>query len=428
MGWNSFGAYGLTINEAQFRANATVMAGLQQFGWKYAILGDGWSMGNPAGKSVSERRYQLSANGIPLPDPARFPSSVNGAGLRALGNWLHQQGLRFGIQMVAGIPRAAVAANLPIAGTNFHATDAADTTATCPGDDSTYGVADNAAGQAFYSSELRLYASWGVDLVQVDCIGAERYSPSEIRQIAQAIRNAGRPIALSLSSGPAAFENAAEIRESAQIWQVVATPSDNWDSPQSGGGSSSGVRPAFDLLAKWFPYAGPDSWPNAGMLAVGWLGPNPGYGNARPSALTADEQRTELAFWAITRSPLILGANLTRLDDKTRALLSSQDLLFMNQSVTYSRPVESSTLGPGFERAKIWRATEESPGVRGYAEYYGFFNLDDKPVTLHTTWQQLGLDNGKHSGESLADDSQTKTAKDITVTLPAHGSAVYRVN
>ena len=426
MGWNSFGAYGFTIDETQFRANVAVMAGVQQFGWKYAILGDGWYMGNPAGRSRAEQKYLLTINGIPVPDPARFPSSANGAGLRALGEWLHRQGLKFGIEIAPGIPRDAVTANRQIAGTNFHAAEAADTTAICPSSDGVFGVADNPAGQAYYDSVLRLYASWGVDMVRVNCIGAERYSPTEQKQIARAIQASGRPMVLSLSSGPVAPEHAAEIQESAQTWQVIPAHWDSWDA--QGGATISGIRQAFDAFPKWFTYSNPDAWPDAGMLTGGYLGPNPGYGKARQSALTAEEQRTELAFSAIVRSPLILAANLTRLDEATRALITNQDLLFMNQSVTYSRPVASSALGPGFENVRVWQATQYKPGARGYTEYFGFFNLSEQPVTLRTTWQQLGLDNNKHSGLNLWDDSETKPGKDIQVTLPAHGSVVFKVN
>ncbi len=424
MGWSSFGAYGLAIDEQQFRANITVMAGVQQFGWKYAILGDGWYMGNPAGHSRAEQKYLLTINGIPVPDPVRFPSSANGAGLRALGNWIHQQGLRFGIQIAPGIPRDAVTANRQIAGTSFHAADAADTTAVCPGNDGVFGVADNPAGQAYYDSVLRLYASWGVDMVRANCIGAERYSPSEQKQIAHAIQSTGRPMVLSLSSGPALPEHAAEIQESAQTWQVTPIRGDSWDAQ----GGDTGIKQAFDVLPRWFTYSNPDAWPDAGMLTGGYPGSNPGNGKPRQSGLTAEEQRTELAFSAIVRSPLILGANLTRLDDATRAQITNQDLLFMNQSLTYSRPVVSSVLGPGFENVRVWQATQNKPGARGYTEYFGFFNLGEQTVTLRTTWQQLGLDNNKHSGVNLWDDSETKPGKDISVTLPAHGSAVFKVN
>ena len=175
----------------------------------------------------------------------------------------------------------------------------------------------------------------------------------------------------------------------------------------------------FDRLAQWYAYTSPGNWPDADMLPEGWLGPNPGWGEARQSRLTPDEQRTEFTLWAVTRSPLIFGGNLTRLDDFTRSLLTNQTVLFIDQNATYSRPVDTSALGPGFENARVWRATIGQPGDRGYAEYFAFFNLAEEPVTLRTTWQQLGLDSKKHSARNVWDDSTAKESKEISCDLAA---------
>ena len=163
------------------------------------------------------------------------------------------------------------------------------------------------------------------------------------------------------------------------------------------------------------------------MLPWGWLGPHPGSGEARQSRETHDEQQTEFTLFAIARSPLILGANLTKLDDFTRSLITNQTMLSMNQSITYSRPVDSASLPAGFEHARVWRGTIDSPGARNYAEFFAFFNLDDKPVTLKATWKQLGLEGGKHQAQNVWSDSVYKDAKEVNVTLPAHGSTVYQV-
>ncbi|MGO8758675.1 MAG: glycoside hydrolase family 27 protein [Terracidiphilus sp.] len=428
LGWNSWDSYGLTIDEDQFKANATVLASLQQYGWKYAVIDEGWYMANPAGSNLSERRYLWNSNGLLIPDPARYPSSADGAGFRPLADWLHAQGLKFGIHIVRGIPRQVVAANLPIAGTSLHAADAADTSSPCPWDDGNWGIKDNAAGQAYYDSMLRLYASWGLDFLKVDCISDHPYRPTEIRQIAEAIRKSGRSIVLSLSPGPTALSHASEIAKYAQMWRIT---NDHWDAwefqQQTPDGYPFGLRGDFDILAKWFPYAGPGSWPDADMLPEGWLGPNPGLGPSRQSRLTPDEQRTEFTLWAVTRSPLILGTNLTRLDDFTRALVTNQTVLFVDQYATYSRPVDTTALGPAFQDARVWRATISQPGDRGYAEYFAFFNLSAASVTLRTTWKDLGLDSAKHSARSVWDDSTTKESKDISVTLPPHGCALFEL-
>jgi hypothetical protein len=163
------------------------------------------------------------------------------------------------------------------------------------------------------------------------------------------------------------------------------------------------------------------------MLPEGWLGPHPGWGEARQSNLTHDEQRTEFTLWAVARSPMILDTNLTRLDDFTRSLITNQDVLFINQTATYSRPVDTAPLGAGFENIRVWRATINEPGARGYAEYFAFFNLGEAAATVHTTWKQLGLDGAKHTATNLWDGSSLKESKDLSAELPPHGCALFRV-
>lgn len=430
MGWNSWDSYGLTIDEEQFKANASVLSHFRQYGWQYAVIDEGWYMVKPAEKTVEARRYVWDANGVLLPAPERFPSAGGGAGFKPLSDWVHGLGLKFGVHIVRGIPRQVVAANLPIMGTRFTASDAADTKSPCPWDQGNWGIKDNAAGQAYYDSMLKLYAAWGIDFIKVDCISDHPYRPTEIRQIAQAIRKTGRPIVLSLSPGPTALEHAAEVAKYAQMWRITDDHWDGWSFQHNpnAGEFPFGLREEFDRIAQWYVYTGPGNWPDADMLPEGYLGPTPGLGPARDSRESHDEQRTEFTLWAISRSPLILGTNLTRLDDFARSLLADQDVLFMNQNVTYSRPVDSSTLGPEFTNARVWRASINEAGARGYAEYFGFFNLDDKPITLHTTWKQLGLDGAKHSAQNLWDSTMTKDSKEISVTLPAHGCALFQVH
>lgn len=429
MGWNSWDAYGLTINEADYKANVSVLAGFQRYGWKYAVVDEGWYMANPFGKTVKEKQYLWNENGILIPAPDRFPTSANEQGFKPLADWVHAQGLKFGIHLMRGIPRQVVDLDLPIADTSFHAEDAADTTSPCPWDQGNWGVKDNAAGQAYYDSMMKLYASWGLDFIKVDCISDRPYRPTEIQQIAAAIKKTGRPIVLSLSPGPTSLKNAVEVGKYAQLWRISDDHWDGWtfETKPGDGGFPSGLRQAFDLLAAWSPYVNPGNWPDADMLPWGWLGPQPGWGQPRQSRETHDEQQTEFTLWAIARSPLILGANLTKLDDFTRSLMSNQAVLLMNQSLTYSHQVDPATLPPGFEHARVWRGTIDSPGSRNYAEFFAFFNLDDKPIALRATWKQLGLHAGKHLVQNVWNEDAYKDSKEVNMTLPAHGSTLYEV-
>jgi hypothetical protein len=419
MGWNSWDAYGLTIDEAQFKANTQVLAGLGH-GWRYAVIDEGWYMDNPFGEKLAARGYQLDAHGLLIPATNRFPDSAKDAGFKPLADWVHAQGLKFGIHIVRGIPKEAVIRNLPIAGSRFHAADAADVSDTCPWDDGNYGVADNAAGQAYYDSMLRLYARWGLDFVKVDCIADHPYRASEIRQIALAIQRSGRPMVLSLSPGPAQIAHAAELSRYAQMWRISNDIWDGWNFTHANPADDfpNGVITAFDNLAKWNSYRQAGRWPDADMLPIGMLMPHPGWGDPRASRLTPDEAHTQFTLWAMARSPLILGANLTRLDDATRAMITSKDIIALDQEGSGAHPV--TDLPPGSDHLRVWETTLHGKPV------LAFFNLDDAPMTLNVKWTQFGLPGSTQSARNLWTDELAQTDGPDT-TLPAHGSAVYAI-
>ena len=202
MGWNSWDSYGRSINEDQLRATAKWMAGhLKQSGWQYVVMDEGWYVANPQ-DDPKEYKFSMTSDGRFIPVEDRFPSSRNGAGLKPIADYIHSVGLKFGIHIIRGIPRQAVRDNLAIAGTKFHAAEAADQSDVCPWNEYNYGVTNTPAGQAYYDSIAKLYAEWGVDFIKADCIADHPYKPEEIRMIREALDKTGRPIVLSLSPGP----------------------------------------------------------------------------------------------------------------------------------------------------------------------------------------------------------------------------------
>jgi alpha-galactosidase len=424
MGWNSWDAYGLTIDEAQYRDNVKVLASLKQYGWQYAVIDEGWYAQDPFAEKVEARKYVWDANGNLIPAVNRFPSAANGAGFKPLADWVHAQGLKFGIHILRGIPKQVVKDNLPIAGASFHAQDAADLQATCPWAEDNYGISDTPAGQAYYDGMMKLYAGWGIDFIKVDCISDHPYRPTEIRQIAEAIRKTGRPIVLSLSPGPTSIEHAAEVAKYAQMWRVTDDHWDVWSSRKQENGSEFpfGLSQEFDRIAQWQPYVKPGNWPDPDMLPEGSLTPHPGWGDPRQSRYTHDEQRTEFTLWAVSRSPLILGGNLTRLDDFTRALLSNKALLAVNQKATESH--ELTNRPPGLAAVRIWLTSMEA--FTNSPVICALFNPDDVPVTVRFTWTDLGMRERKQSTDLI---TGTKVAawKPVALTIPPHGSNVFRV-
>ncbi len=445
MGWNSWDSYGLTITEPQFRANATVEANeLRSFGWKYAVIDEGWFFYNPEDRPHPDAlHYAIDANGRYVPAPARFPSAqgaqqetptpqpadaagsapkliatIQSTSFKPLADWVHAQGLKFGIHIVRGIPRASVERNLPIANSAYRAADAADTTDTCPWDPTNWGVKDNAAGQAWYDSLLAQYASWGVDLLKVDCIAAHPYKIDEIRMIRRAIEKTGRPIVLSLSPGPTALENAAAVAAEAQMWRISDDFWDVWSS-DTGKAFPQTLLRQFANIAAWEPYAKPGNWPDADMLPLGELRPEPGYGQPRTTRLTADEQQTLLTLWAMARSPLILGANLTLLNDATLKLLTNPDLIRIDQTATASGQV----LQDGGVIAWTAELPANSPGG---STALALFNTGESQVVLDSSFAAYNLDSGPYRVKDVwTGKSVNKVASLQDVTLEPHACILW---
>lgn len=415
MGWNSWDSYGLTITEPEFRANVAVLATkLKPFGWNYAVIDEGWFLENPQDRPTPDKlRYALDPNGRYVPVKARFPSAGQPpeTSFRALGDWVHAQGLQFGIHIVRGIPRESVSKNLPIADSSFHAVDAADQTDACPWDPTNWGLRDNAAGQAWYDSLLKQYAGWGVDLLKVDCISDHPYKASEIRMIRRAIDKTGRPIVLSLSPGPTSPAHAAEVAELSNMWRISDDVWDTWSS--NGKPFPQGILDQVPRLDTWQPHTRPGNWPDADMLPIGELRPSPGEGKARASRLTHHEQQTMLTLWSMARSPLILGANLTMLDAWTTGLLTNREVIAIDQTATSSRQVLHD------HDMVAWTAVLPT-GERALA----LINIGDQPLEAAQPFTAFDLPAGKwHVRDvwhrtSLADNSSVRQQ------IPPHGSVL----
>ena len=142
MGWNSWDGYGTTDKESDVRANAQWLAEhLKPFGWQYVVVDMEWYVTNPIAEGNSKTSvYSLDRYGRYTPAVNRFPSAANDAGFKPLADYVHSLGLKFGIHILRGIPKQVVEKNLPIEGSSFHATDAADTSDTCPWNFDSYGI------------------------------------------------------------------------------------------------------------------------------------------------------------------------------------------------------------------------------------------------------------------------------------------------
>ncbi len=280
MGWNSWDGYGATINEEEFKANADWFAKhLKPSGWKYVTIDMEWFVTNPTAEGNSKSsQYSIDQYGRYTPAGNRFASSRGNAGFKPLADYTHSLGLKFGIHILRGIPKQAVQQNLPVEGSSYRAADAADTSDTCPWNPDNYGLnTSKPAAQSYYDSIARLYASWGVDLIKVDCIASHPYKGDEIRLLSQALRKTARPILLSLSPGPAPVEKLAELRQYAQMWRIS---DDIWDIWHSTVPYPQGLGDQFANVAKWAGLAQPGHWARRRHAPAGTAGACPRLGHA----------------------------------------------------------------------------------------------------------------------------------------------------
>ena len=194
MGWNSWDCFGTTVTEAEVLANADVLAQrLAVHGFDTVVVDIDWSdpTARPHGYNTGAPLV-LDGYGRPQPAPDRFPSSAGGRGFGPLAQALHDRGLRLGLHLLRGIPRAAVAADLPVEGTCWTARDAADTSSVCAWNPHNYGLEhSHPAAQAYLDGLLAQLAGWGVDLLKVDDM-ASPYHADAIEAWSTAIERCGR--------------------------------------------------------------------------------------------------------------------------------------------------------------------------------------------------------------------------------------------
>lgn len=413
MGWNSWDGYGTTIDEKEFRLNAEWFAKhLKPYGWKYVTVDMEWFVTNPTPEGNSKSyKYSMDVNGRYVPPASRFPSAADGKGFKSLADSTHALGLKFGIHILQGIPREAVEKNLPIEGSPFHAADAANKSGTCAWNSDNYDIdPSKPAAQAYYDSIARLYASWGVDFIKVDCIASRPYKGDEIRMLGTALKKTGRPMVLSLSPGAAPLDKVDEMREYAQMWRIS---DDIWDIWHSNTPYPQGLGDQFANVAKWAGLAQPGHWPDADMLPFGYLGPAPGWGKPRQTRLTHNELRTFMTLWCIFRSPLMVGGRLPSADAWTTSLLTNPEVLAVDQHSSDSRPVIST------EKIVIWRAKSD----RGY--YIAAFNISPEPQKIRYRWSELGLDRDRFQVRDLWEHKELGRTDSLSVELPSHASVLY---
>ncbi len=425
MGWNSWDCYGTTITEAEVVANAEFMAEhLLPFGWDTIVIDADWS--DPAARShgyVEDARLALDSCGRLLPDPGRFPSSADGAGFGPLAALIHALGLKFGIHVMRGIPKRAVALETPVLGTAVTAADIADPANVCEWNPHYLGLDHrHPAAAAYYRSTVGLYAEWGVDFIKADDM-LWPYQVADIEAYAAAVEGVDRAIALSLSPGrDLSAAHLEHLRAHTTMWRICDDVWDRWDD----------VIPNFARFARWAPHSGPDGWPDGDMLPLGRIGIRAERGEPRDDLLTPAERRSLVTLWVMARSPLMIGGDLPSSDPETISLFTNDEVLGILRESTGNRELLR-------ERGLVvW--TAEDPDTRWVA----IFNTDDElreepfdtrslglgpaPAAVVDVWTGAPVATEPVHEQSNAARSVAPGSSVVRVRLEPHGCVLLRVS
>ena len=265
-----------------------------------------------------------------------------------------------------------------------------------------------------------MYAEWGVDFIKCDDICNTNiyphnpYSAShEVEMLAKAIKKCGRSVVLSLSPGPALIEKAWHYENNANMWRITDDFWDDWKL----------LKNMFERCELWQNQVSRGNYPDCDMLPIGKLGK--GFGEERDTRFTKDEQRTMMTLWCLFGSPLMIGAELTKLDEWTLGLLTNKKVLSMLTPDCKPHQIARD------DNQAAWSAHNEKTGQT----YVALFNLSEQVQIVNADIECIIGADGRclfepDAGLSLeelwtgkVDSAETA----VSAELAPHSCVVYEV-
>ena len=359
MGWSSWNCYGTGITQelAMATAQALLKTGLADYGYSYINIDSGWQ----GIRDCKENALQ--------PNSA-FPD------MKALGDYLHENGLKFGIYsspwMGTYTGHLGSSSDDPEGKswwveegsvTPYYQVDQTKITR-----DSLFRFGE----YSFARQDARQWAEWGVDFLKYDWNAIDAWWLKDMRS---ALLATGRDIILSLSCHTG-YALGPVLQENSELWRTAGGDlKDSWDKIVA-----AGIK-----QERWAGYTRPGSWPDADMLVLGKIG----WGRdirrefeLHWTHLTADEQYTHMSLWALLSSPLIIGCDLTEIDDFTLSLLTNNEVIDVNQDPLAFQAAKFS----GDEDHAVYIKPLEDGSVA-----IGLFNFSDTTRMIGFRPHNLGL-------------------------------------
>jgi hypothetical protein len=265
-----------------------------------------------------------------------------------------------------------------------------------------YGVDMSKAGaQEYYNSVFDQFAGWGLDFVKVDDLSSP-YHTAEIESIRKAIDQSGGKIVFSTSPGATPLSEGAHISAHANMWRISDDFWDTW--PQ--------LLSQFARLRDWTPYRLPGHFPDADMLPIGVL-----QMGKNKTHFTPDEQITLLSLWSIARSPLMIGADLTKLDGFTLSLLTNDEVIAVDQKSANNHEL--------FRRDGSCAWLADVPGSTD--KYVGLFNTQADAV-IPLKLSEAGFVGIARVRDLWRQEDIGIVTNEFAPIIPTHGAGLYRIS
>jgi len=273
MGWNTWNKFACNVSDELVRgmADAVVKSGMKDAGYQYVVIDDCWQVSRDPNANI-------------VVDPQRFPH-----GMKAVADYVHSLGLKFGIYSDAG-------------------------SKTCAG---------RPGGLGHEYQDALMYASWGVDYLKYDwCNTTTQDAKASYANIRHALDATGRPIVLSICEWGKAQPWLWGEEVGGNLWRTTGDIQDRWGGKEKwkdGSCCSNGVMAILDEQVGLQSYAGPGHWNDPDMLEVGNGG------------MTTTEYRSHFSLWAILAAPLIAGNDLRNMPLEIHDILTNKEVIAVNQ-------------------------------------------------------------------------------------------------
>jgi len=356
MGWNSWNKFACNVSEDLIKkmADALVSTGMRDAGYQYVVIDDCWQV-------------DRDSQGNIVPDSKRFPS-----GMKALADYIHAKGLKFGLYSDAG-------------------------TLTCQ---------KRPGSRGYEFQDARQYAAWGVDYLKYDwCSTGTQNQQASYSIMRDALVKSERPIVFSLcewgSSKPWLW-----ARDVGNLWRTTGDIQDCWDCKREWGGM--GFVHILDLQDGLEAYAGPGHWNDPDMLEVGNGG------------MTTTEYRSHFSLWCILAAPLMAGNDIRSMSREIAEILTNKEVIAVDQDQQ------------GLQGRRVWRERDLEVWAKQLADGSRAVALlnrgtDEREITVK--WTDIGYpENLPASVRDLwARKNLGKRTGRFSAKVVSHGVVLVRI-